>query len=179
MIKYRRQLPELMKQKGLPMIAAELGVAEGYFSNELLTNGVEILYSIDAWNTIEGQTGDGASHIDWHNKNLEATKERLKKHGNSSVLLRGLTSEVAWMVPEESCGLIYIDAAHDLGNVRQDIRNYWDKLVSGGIMAFHDFDEINYGVKQAVKEFAEENNLEVYLIPEDKFEDAGAFFIKP
>lgn len=178
-VQYRRDLPELMKYLGLPMIAAELGVAEGYFSNELLSNGIELLYSIDVWSHIPDSKGDGNSDQKWHISNLVATKERLKKHGSKSKLLRGYTTEVAWQIPDNTCGLIYIDAAHDLENVRSDIKNYWPKLVSGGIVALHDFEEPNYGVKQAVYEFAGENNLAVYFISEDKPEDAGAMFFKP
>lgn len=178
MIKYRIELPDLMKQRGLPMVAVELGVAEGYHSNDLLTNGIEKLYSIDLWNTIEGQKGDGAREKEWHQKNFDAARERLKKHGAKSIILRGFTNEMAWMIDDNTCGLVYVDCDHSLEGVRQDIENYWSKLVSGGIMAFHDM-ENDYGVKQAVTEFAKLNNLQVYLIPENKGEDAGAFFIKP
>lgn len=180
-IQYRRHLPELMKYLGLPMIAAELGVAEAYFSDELLTNGIERLYSIDVWNCIQGQRGDGGSEKSWHLKNFEAAKERLKKHGDKSVILRGFTNEMAWMIPDNTCGLIYVDCDHSYEAVKQDIRNYWGKLVMGGIMAFHDFESeaANYGVKQAVYEWAGEHDLAVYLISEDKSEDAGAMFFKP
>lgn len=178
-IQYRRELPDLMKYLGLPMIATELGVAEGYHSNDLLTNGIELLYSVDLWGHIPGAKGDGASDGSWHNSNLNATKERLKKHGNKSILLRGLTSEVAWQVPDNTCGLIYIDAAHDYENVTKDIWHYWDKLVSGGIMAFHDYENEAYGVKQAVGDFANHYNLDIHLIPENQTEDAGAYIFKP
>ena len=35
-----------------------------------------------------------------------------------------------------------------------------------------------YGVKQAVQEFASEQNLEIHLIPENQIQDAGAWIIK-
>jgi transposase len=63
--------------------------------------------------------------------------------------------------------------------VLNDIAAYWSKLVSGGIMSFHDHENESYGVKKAVAEFAKENNLEVHLLPENKPEDAGAWIQKP
>jgi hypothetical protein len=178
-IQYRRHLPELMKSLKLPMIATELGVAEGNNANDLVNNGIELLYAVDLWSHIPTAKGDGFSSNEWHNANLNATKEKVKKHGDKVKLLRGLTSEVAWQVPDNTCGLVYIDAAHDYQSVTNDIWNYWDKLVSGGIMAFHDYENEAYGVKQAVQDFATHYNLQVHLICEDKLEDAGAYLIKP
>lgn len=179
MIQYRRNLPELMKSLKLSMIGVELGCAEGYSALEFLQGGIEKLYMVDTWATINGQKGDGSNHADWHNKNLNDAKNRVKKYGESAIFLRGLTIEMAWMIPDNTCGLVYIDAAHDLENVRMDIINYWSKLVSGGIMAFHDYENENYGVKQAVNDFANYYNLPIHLIPEEKKDDAGALIIKP
>lgn len=179
-IQYRRQLPKLMKALNLPMIATELGVAEANHANDLLNNGIELLYAVDVWLHIPNTTGDGNSPSSWHDGNLIQAKEKLCKHGDKVKILRGYTSEMTWMVPDNCCGLVYIDAAHDLENVRADIKNYWPKLVSGGIMAFHDFVDIpSYGVKQAVYEWAGEHDLAVYFISEDKAEDGGAYFFKP
>jgi len=59
LIKYRSQLPSLLKDLGLPMVAVEIGVAEGYNSIDLLNNGILKLYMVDNWGTINGQRGDG------------------------------------------------------------------------------------------------------------------------
>lgn len=178
MINYRRDLPDLMKQMGLPMTAAELGVAEGYNSNDLLTNGIEKLYMVDNWAKIEGITGDGSFDADFHEPNYTKAINRIKHHGEKAIVLRGLTTEMAKEVEDNSLGLVYIDAAHDYNSVKNDISAWFSKLVHGGIMGFHDFQVPQYGVKQAVTEFAKENNLEIFLLPEDKDEDAGCFIIK-
>jgi hypothetical protein len=180
MITYRIELPKLMREKRLPMVAVELGVAEGLHSYDLLNNGIEKLYSIDAWDTIQNQLGDGGSEKSWHLKNFESAKERLKQFGEKSVILRGFTNEMATIIPDDSCGLVYIDADHSYEGVKRDINAYWSKLVRGGIMALHDYesDAETYGVKQAVTEFAKENHLTVYLLPENRPADAGAYFIK-
>jgi hypothetical protein len=45
-------------------------------------------------------------------------------------------------------------------------------------MAFHDHEMPQYGVKQAVSEFCIRNNFDIYLLPENKQEDAGSYFHK-
>jgi hypothetical protein len=42
----RAQLVDLMRSNGLPLFAAEVGVAEGQFSLQLLQAGIEKLYLI-------------------------------------------------------------------------------------------------------------------------------------
>jgi len=57
MIKHRSDLYKLLPEDS---VIAELGVAEGYFSADILRwANVKKLYCVDAWGKIEGQTGDG------------------------------------------------------------------------------------------------------------------------
>lgn len=176
-INYRREIPELMKHLSLPMIAVECGVAEGNFSFDLLELGIEKLYSIDAWQTLN-QTGDGAQPQSWHDKNYHTASFRLMKFKGKSVIIKGITSEVANQIEDNSCGLIYLDGDHSYEGVKKDVEVYWSKLVSGGILATHDWNDPNYGTKKFFEEFAAENGLEIHYLPEDKGEDAGAYILK-
>jgi len=179
-IKNRIQLVDLLKELNLPLIACEVGVAQGLFSEDLLNQGLERLYSIDNWGKIHGVTGDGAFHEIWHLKNHAAAQERLSKFGSKSVILKGMSAYMANYINKESIGLIYIDANHSFEGVKEDIQAFYPKLVVGGVMAFHDYEnDIDYGVKSAVREFCEPRNIEIHLIPENSKQDAGAFFIKP
>lgn len=174
MVKYRFDLPRLMRELGLPMIGAELGVAEGYFSNDLLENGLEKLYMVDAWATLPVR-GDGGFPQDWHDRNFLATLARVEKHGNKAVILRGTTLDMAKEVPDDSLGLLHLDASHWYEDVMNDLVTWYPKVVKGGIISGHDFLARQYGVNRAVKEFAKS---EVYTIAENKPEDAGFMFIK-
>lgn len=176
-IQHRSQLVDLMKHFELPMTAAELGVAEGLFSRDLLGAGLSRLYSVDAWMTLN-QKGDGGSEQEWHDNNYENVLELMRPFGKKSVLFRGISYEVGVELPDESLGLVYVDCDHSYEGVSKDIRAWWPKLVQGGIMAFHDYEATQYGVKDAVKDFCKENNIEIHLIPENKIEDAGAWIRK-
>ena len=174
MITHRHKLPELVKSLGLPMIGAELGVAEGYFANDLLEGGLQKLYMVDAWATLS-VSGDGSNPQEWHDKNMSDALKRVSKHGDKAIICRGLTKEMANLVRDESLGLLYLDAGHDYDSVMNDLVTWYPKVVKGGVIAGHDFLNPAYGVHQAVMEFAQS---EVFTISENKNEDAGFLFIK-
>lgn len=178
-ITHRVQLPDLLIYFNLPLIGIELGSAEGYSASDFMKAGLEKLYMVDMWGNIPTQSGDGNMPDSWHHKNYEDAVERLKPYGDKVTFLRGLTKDMAQYVPDNSVGMVYIDALHTEQGVRDDINNYWSKLVKGGCMAFHDFLSPEYGVKEAVYKFADQNGLQVHFIPENKTEDAGAYFFKP
>lgn len=173
-IKYRVQLPDLMRHLNLPLVAAELGVAEAFHSADLLRNGIEKLYAVDVWNHIPNIKGDGNSPQEWHNKNYEAAVKRLKEFGDKVVYLRGLSVNMAQHVPDNSLGLVYLDGDHSYPGVMTDLVNWYPKLINGGIISGHDLLN-DYGVKQAVTDFT---NDQFFIIPEDKKEDAGFYFFK-
>lgn len=176
-IRYRRDIVELMKHLNLPLTGVEIGVASGLFSRDLLQNGLDLLYSVDAWQTLD-QAGDGAQPADWHLSNYENTVKLLTPFGDKSIILKGMASEMAAHIPDNSLGLAYHDSNHSYEAVSSDLNTYWSKLVVGGIFATHDYESPQYGTKKAFEEFAAANGLEIFLLPEDKGEDAGAYIIK-
>lgn len=176
-IKYRTELPDFMRELNRPMTAAELGVAEGYNSADLLANGLEKLYLVDTWATIPGQQGDGGHPQEWHDKNYEAAIERVKPYGEKAIFLRGMSTEMAKYVPDNSLGLLYLDGDHSYMGVVSDLVTWFPKVVNGGIIAGHDFLAVEYGVQMAVLDFCR-FRFNVHTIHEDKNEDAGFWFIK-
>jgi len=175
MIKHRSQLPQLLKDLKLPLVAAELGVAEGYLSNDFLEGGLERLYMVDAWATLMGP-GDGANSQAWHDSNMKNALARVAKHGEKAVILRGLTEDMAELVPDGSLGLLYLDAGHLYHEVLNDLKVWYPKVCEGGIIAGHDYMNSAYGVFNAVQDFTR-GKFTVHTIPENKAEDAGFIFI--
>ncbi len=177
-VRYRRELYKL-----LPLVSesvcVELGCAEAYNSAEILSWGVKTLYMVDAWETMPHLRGDAASPQAWHDKNYRDAVKRVEKYAGSYEILRGPTTKMAGMIKNDSCDLVYVDADHSYEGVKADIDAYWPKLKTGGVMAFHDYEAPQYGVKQAVTEFAQRLGIRVFYLAEDKREDAGAYVLKP
>lgn len=177
-VKYRIQLPSLMASLKLPMTAIEIGVAEGFSSYDFLFNGIEKLYSVDAWRTLN-QKGDGGYEQEWHDKNYSDAVKRLSEFKDRSVIVRGLSNEVSSRFEDNTFGMVYLDGDHSYEGVKRDLENYYPKVVKGGIIAGHDFLNGDYGVNKAVWEFANKLGTMVYTISENKRDDAGFYFLKP
>lgn len=174
-MKNRIELIDYLKELKLPLFVAEVGVAEGRFSYDILNRGVDTLYLVDNWGYIETQTGDGNFSQEWHNSNYNDCKEMVKEFKNV-FMFRGLSVEMAKLIPDNSLGLVYLDAAHDYENVKNDLHAFLPKLVKGGIMAGHDYLNKSYGVEKAVSEFCKDR-FNVKVIPEWKEDDASFYFI--
>ena len=176
-IRHRRDLWKLFTPP-VPGGAAEIGVAEGLFSADLLAMPCQfpVVYMVDRWRSVPSQKGDAANSQAWHDKNMAEAIARVAKYGDRAIQLRGNSTEMADSVANNSLALVYVDCDHSYDGVRDDIRAWFPKLMSGGVMAFHDYENPGYGVKQAVKDFCL-NRYEIHLLPEDKQEDAGAYIL--
>lgn len=174
-IKYRADLHKIID---LTLPTAELGCAEGLFSRDILNWGVPKHYLVDTWATISGQKGDGGNGQEWHNSNLENVKKLMSPFGKKAVILRGMSTDMAARVDDDSLGFVNVDCDHSYEGVKADIAAWWRKLKVGGVMAFHDYEMEHYGVKTAVLEFAGNNGQEVHLLPENAKHDSGAYIIK-
>jgi len=65
--------------------------------------------------------------------------------------IRHNSSEVAALFPDEYFSFIFVDAGHSYDQVMADLKNWYPKLKTGGIMAGHDYDA--QSVADAVKDF--------------------------
>jgi hypothetical protein len=175
-IKYRSELHLLLPPN---FVSCEVGVAEGYFSADILSWGASLHYMVDAWKHFEGQTGDGGFNQAWHDNNYAAACARVAKYDGKVKILRGASVEMASEIPDNSLDLCYVDAWHTYDGALRDARAYWPKLKEGGIMAFHDYLNEAYGVHRAVNDWAREKRVHVNVIPEDHEPDAGAWIRKP
>lgn len=172
-IKYRSDLYKIID---LSLPGVELGVAEGNFSRDMLNWGIAKLYSVDAWTRLN-QRGDGGFDQQWHDDNYVNTVKLLSQFGERSVIIKGLTYEVAQQFEDNHFGIVYLDADHSYEGVIRDLQAWFPKVVCGGIIASHDFYDIGYGVKKAFEDFTQ-NRFELQIIPENKLDDAGCYFKK-
>lgn len=175
MIKYRNELWKLLPENS---IVCECGVAEGYFSSDILHwPNVKQLYCVDNWGHIPNQSGDGNNANEWHDKNYSNAMMRMNFAINKVKVLRGISWDMARNVEDESLDLLYIDCCHTYECVRQDLNAWFPKLKKGGVCAGHDYLNRSYGVYEAVQDFTTGKYI-VNTIKENKDEDAGFYFVK-
>ena len=175
-IRYRRDLWKLLP-KGA--IVAELGVAEGNFSEDIVRWPCEPseVHLVDRWMSFPHVKGDSANSQEWHDKNYAQVCQRMKPFVDRVHIVRNDTTIVSTLYPNQYFDLVYIDADHSYEGVRADIASWRPKVKENGLMAFHDFLNPAYGVRRAVEEFCMGSGIVPVIMHEDKDEDAGAYFI--
>lgn len=177
-IQSRNGLIPFLKTLNAPLIVAEVGVAEGRFTEDLLSEGIDHLYIIDRWSCVGTQKGDGGFPQEWHDKNFSEMKERISKWKNYTVLKMD-SVDAAASIEDNSLGLVYLDADHSYSGFKRDIETYYNKVCSGGVVAGHDVLNNDYGVGKGLKEFCTEHNISYHIIPENEPNSASFYFIKP
>lgn len=176
-VKHRLHLDKILRETGMIGDTVEVGVASGEFSLDMLKWDLGKHYLVDKFGHIPDIIGDGNYNDEWHLNNYNKTLERIGPYKDRAIILKGMSVDMANKVQDNSIVLVNIDADHTLLGIRSDIKAWWPKLKVGGIMCFHDF--LTYpGVNYEVNEFANNNGLELHLLPEDAIKDAGAYIIK-
>ena len=178
----RNIIPFLLEKGRCNLIGVEIGVEMGYFSEYLLNTGLfNKLYSIDPWcDKIPGvyQNGD-----QYYSSNSEYTynfaKNLLCKY-NESEILRMSSDDASYKFDDNSIDFIFIDGDHTEQGVYGDLKNWYPKVKSGGILSGHDYvdREMDCGngiiscfkVKTSVDKFLQEKNLNINVV---KDSDAG------
>ena len=153
--------------KGEDLIGVEVGVFKGLNAKSMFkSRKVKRLYLVDPYKQYElGLPQKSLSNL------KKKSFELLKDEDTRFIYYR--FEEATKRIPNE-LDFVYIDASHIYEDVKRDINNYWRKIKVGGIMGGHDFytnsrneQEDEYGVVQAVTEFAVNNNLKLYIDNED------------
>lgn len=142
-------------------IGIELGVAEGEFSEKILSlSNLDYLYSIDMY------SGDGGHNVDQYKRAIE----RLYKYKDKNSLIKLKFTDALDLFSDEYFDFIYIDGyAHTGQEDGQTIRDWYKKLKVGGTFAGHDYSNKWPKVIEEVDKFACENNLEIKSTKESKY----------
>lgn len=162
MITRNTLFPNIINKRGYK-IAIEIGVYKGLFSEHLLkTTKLNQLYCVDIWEDLEI---------------FNEASERLK---DSRVTMFKTTSlQATAFVPNNTIDFIYIDGAHDLKGIYEDINAWVPKVKIGGCVAGHDFKDCfrsttldYYGrplvnkVKTVIEDFTQRYGYQLYTTEE-------------
>lgn len=144
--------PQLIDDMGLKR-GVEVGVKQGVFSEVLLKKSrLSFLASVDIWDVP---------------KDLQIATEKLAKYGERSRMIQQPSVEAAKCFDDGFFDFIYIDANHTYEKVAEDLHAWWPKL-GKGVFAGHDYMKhttilkYDFGVIEAVNEFAEQHGLGIY-----------------
>ena len=140
-IKSRKDFPALLTSLNLLDEVAEIGVGQGDFSYHILNNwNGEKLYSIDSWSHDNCWFDKSNASQQEQDKNYRITKEKLRKFGLRSEILRMLLIDARNdCITYDQLDFAYLDARHDYRSTILDIDLWYSAVKIGGILAGHDY----------------------------------------
>jgi hypothetical protein len=142
-------------------IVAEIGVASGDFSHQILQlNKPQKLHLIDCWDSERYGTLQ------------KSVYQRFEKEIDSGLveINLGLSTEVLPSFEDGYFDWVYIDTVHDYKTTAQELLIARHKVKKGGVIAGHDYCQGNmisgwsYGVIQAVHEFCVNENWRIKFL---------------
>lgn len=173
-ISSRDELIKIFKPSGNGI---EVGVQQGIFAKHILENCQDLkLYLLDCWDEQSNSEYQDISNV---NNNIQAeyminTIHNTLKSFKNVRIIKGYSDEFVDFFKDDFFDFIYIDANHSYKPVKNDLIKWFPKLKKNGLFSGHDYLNGNdgwyptvFGVKQAVDEFALENNLKVYSTKEE------------
>lgn len=115
----------------------EVGVERGMYSEVLCRENPGVRLScVDAWTAYRGYR-DHVSQSKLDGFYVEAAA-RLKPYPGAE-LIRAFSLDAATQFADGSLDFVYIDAAHDLPSVINDLKAWTPKVRAGGIVSGHDY----------------------------------------
>ena len=145
---------------------AEVGVYRGDMSRRVLYRQNLHLLMIDPWGDVIEDSYKSDPLSNHSKKEWEEIKSlALKQVGwaKNRVRVYQGTSEGAAEYYDEKFDVVFLDGDHSYEGCSKDIQLWWPKVAEGGYLGGHDYGREEYGVTEAVSEFAEEEGLEVVL----------------
>jgi len=158
----RQELLSLMPKSG---VCAELGVASGAFSQEILNiTSPKKLHLVDSWDS------------DRYSKQaMETVLKRMRSEINDGKVMvsNGISTEVLQQFNDSYFDWVYIDTDHSYETTISELYHCDRKVKENGIITGHDFcagnweGGVKYGVIEAVYQFCVERDWEIIYITSD------------
>lgn len=165
LIKSREELVKHVAKECPEGYGVEVGVQEGKFSKIILDNwNCEKLFLVDPWEEYDEYQSDlGAVSQEQHEHNLNKTIANTFGYDDRVEIIRDYSVNASDEFHDESLDFVYLDARHDKDGIFEDIEAWWPKVSKGGILAGHDYTDLEQGinkieVKSVVDEYFDEVN---------------------
>ena len=101
---------------------------------------------------------------------LEAVKDLLKKFSNNVHLIKGNSNHILKKIEMSKIEYVFLDGGHEYETVKNDLNNCLEVIKNSGTILCDD-NNLSYapGVKKAIDEFVNNNNLKCEIICSDRF----------
>jgi len=162
----RNLMLDLMPKGG---VVAEIGVAQGYFSEEIIKRTQPAkLHLVDLWGSERYHDGLSKLVNDKFKSQIDAGQVEIN---------RGYSTDWIPKFEDQYFDWIYIDTDHSYKTTAAELELAQSKMKPGGIIAGHDYSRgsfnsmIRYGVVEAVHEFCLKYDWELIYITNETHRD--------
>ena len=143
-------------------VMVEIGSFSG-ISSELFSLHCKEIHCVDLWDSYWEITDKQRMEF------AEFAFDKLLKQYSNIKKIKGSSVGSAQKFQDKSLDFVYIDAAHDYENVKNDILAWLPKIKDGGYIAGHDYRyDPNIGVYEAVNDIFV-NNYKIVTFPDSSF----------
>jgi len=151
---HRNMFPLFLQALGNHGTAVEVGVAEGKYSADFLSLWHGDYVMVDRWCHVDGYDDVMNGSDEEHELRYRQAMSVAALHGDRCKVLRMDSVEAAATFADKSLAFVYLDGDHSLEGVLRDLRAWWPKVRSGGIIAGHDYyDKPPFRVRTALCRF--------------------------
>jgi len=157
------ELNDYIKQLGDNIVGCEIGVCHGenYCHMLEICDNIQKLIGIDPYIQYNDYAGSVSQGMTDNFKEVTFRNLELIGAGDRAEIRIMTSDDAASTIEDGFLDFIFIDGNHSQEYVRNDLRNYYDKVKVGGIFAGHDYSLPS--VSSELKQFLLEKN-----IPEEK-----------
>lgn len=152
----RRHAPHLVAEINAHpswRFGAEIGVAAGRTLLGIMRNCPRVhMLAVDAFEYVGDSENSGLYKDLPHAVNEKSVKAVHTAFPDRITVMKGLTHEVATVVPDRTLDFVFIDASHIYLDVRRDIMVWGPKVRDDGFILGHDYCKRWPGVRRAVDE---------------------------
>jgi hypothetical protein len=164
----RKEMIKFFSNKIEKPIILEIGIFKGDFFDYIYNNcSPEKLIGVDIFEGHCVSGNEDGNNVISTNLSNEYTILTNKYKNNSNVqLIKNFSYKYLSTIPDNTCDIIYIDGDHSYEGVKKDLAISFLKIKNNGYIMGHDYEMnmkkaktyYNFGVKQAVDEFCQNNN---------------------
>jgi len=157
-----KDLPNIIKNLGEDIKGIEIGVcrAENIFYILENCNNVNLIEGIDPYSSFKDWNGFIFTE-DIMNEFYKITLKNIEEYKEKVILHKKSSREAFSLLKDDFYDYIFIDGEHTYEALSEDLKNYYSKIKTGGLVSGHDYGLP--GIKQAIENFLYTNKLNINL----------------
>lgn len=158
-ITHRDYLPHLFETFKFKNKGVEVGSYKGLYANQILKHWTGKLFLVDIWRPMDNSIYNDSSNQFNYEEIISECCHNIRNHEDRCFMIRSNSENAATLFEDGSLDFVYIDANHKYEYVKQDISLWYPKVRKGGILAGHDYCNMDWYADKAYTENGKDKHI--------------------